>query len=221
MLQGTGDYAVALARKVETACAALGIEVVATITVPPTADLITQTGMRAVAETASDMKLKFTRLNVKVYLVTGTVAFAPLAAAIGLFSEMRGPGYVICTASRMTIPVAGITIRYLWSHIAQLVLPLLTGSIGMQPFHDAYSPGSEELWEAWPKNAVDWGLLKNSTARPARINATLQPNYVRQFISGWSHYTWDATLLTARGMADALRRCPANSTSLIPFPTFA
>eukprot|EP00035_Acanthoeca_spectabilis_P040317 m.68844 g.68844 ORF g.68844 m.68844 type:complete len:959 (+) comp9941_c0_seq2:224-3100(+) len=206
------DTHLGMAHEFKAACRILGVSVVTTVsfhaqTHTPNisaADVVTAT------TTGQRMRQAFLEANVKVYLCIAHYYHAGVLVSILRTSGQFGPGYTMLTASTLTPPTTFETmVDDEWAEFLREACPIKVGSLGLQPFYDPQSEGGVALLRNWPKNNSDWAHLRDQSPQGQNYNDTTIPTRTP---SVWSHYVWDATVLTSRVAADALTNCTFGDT---------
>jgi len=201
-------YGLGVKMAFEDECRTLGVEVVARCVMEPGVDITSWRGNRTVSNVARSMARLFNRRNVRVYLVAADESDAIAIGAIIQMSQMHGPGYVPITPAELTLPVTGLISEHpRFDLIFAFIRKLLHGSIGLQAEYNPNSVAANRMWAAWPKNTTAWADLLAMAPQSANISAAAEPTNVRNKISVWSYYVFDATMLAARAVADAWAPC--------------
>eukprot|EP00035_Acanthoeca_spectabilis_P015061 m.296339 g.296339 ORF g.296339 m.296339 type:complete len:720 (-) comp16273_c0_seq35:1032-3191(-) len=209
VLYVSNGFGVSMRDEFQEACIAAGINVVSTVAIPAGLNLFTPSGATAATEVADNLREEFTANNVKVYLLATALSDLYTALKIVNQSTMFGSGFSILT------PAA--TNSILGSPFFAPLYPVLHGSIGTAPYFDPESNAADEMWSEWPKNSSAWLDLLADAEEGRGANVTSQfsrdPTSVREDIVVWAHYYYDATMFTARAVANAWSPCVVPLTS--------
>eukprot|EP00037_Helgoeca_nana_P005790 m.54082 g.54082 ORF g.54082 m.54082 type:complete len:992 (-) comp16738_c0_seq4:2478-5453(-) len=195
----------------ETACRKLSVTVAAAVPIPPILDHLELSDRnRSMYETAARIRRSFLAANVKVYLLAAHYGDGPDVLFPMLQSRMVGPGYTVLTPTQLTLPVSAAVgaskMSDEWTDLVRLAAPLLSGSLGLQPYYITDSVAATQMENAWPTTQAKWDALIATSPQRVQLSDAEMPS-ARTI---WSAHVWDATFLMCRAISKALSLCPSD-----------
>jgi ABC-type branched-subunit amino acid transport system substrate-binding protein len=185
------------------ACNALNISVVASAGMDFLQQLTPTQQAAAQASFAAEVQTKFTRANVKVYLLALDGTDVKYAAFILHSMGFLAEGHTVLLPSHLVLWASSPNPQNVSALTA--IQNMLKGGIGIYPVSDSVTAAEMTLWEAWPKNAANWSALLATHRQLANVTNLAPPDPV--YISLWARYVWDGTLFLAKAISTAFVQC--------------
>jgi ABC-type branched-subunit amino acid transport system substrate-binding protein len=180
------------------ACTALNISIVASAGMDYLQQLTATQQAAAQASFAAEVQSKFTRENVKVYLLaidgTDVVHAAFILHSMGF---LAAAGHTVLLPSHLILTGSAPNSQY------TAVQNMFTGSIGIYPVSDSVT--TAEMRAAWPKNAANWSALLATHRQLANVTNLAPPD--PEYIGLWAQNVWDGTLFLAKAISTAWVDC--------------